>query len=211
MSDDSPSGGPWSLIGDHKREILVVISGPSGAGKSSLIDAFLAQNVEFVRSISATTRAPRGAERDGVDYHFLDEATFQRWIEEGAFLEYAQVFGTHSYGTPRAFVLDQFAHGRSVIMDIDVQGARQIRDTLPSETVTVFVAPPTRGELERRLRGRGTDDDEAVDRRLEEAEGEVSCWREYDYIIINDDLESAVRKLQGIVMAERIRSPGDAH
>ncbi len=206
MSGCKPGSGPWSVLRDHKREILVVLSGPSGAGKSSLIDGLIADRGEFVRSISATTRPPRGDERDGIDYHFLDEATFRRWIEEGRFLEYATVFGRHGYGTPRAFVEEQFAAERSVIMDIDVQGARQVRAAMP-EAVTVLVAPPTRSELERRLRGRGTDDDDSVSRRLAKAEDEISCWREYDYVIINDDLDSALRKLRSIVAAERIRVP----
>ena len=204
MADMVPGSGPWSVLRDHKREILVVLSGPSGAGKSSLIDAFLEDHPEFRRSVSATTRPPRGQEQDGVDYHFLDEATFHRWFEEGRFLEHATVFGKHAYGTPRAFVEQQFAAGHSVIMDIDIQGARQIRAAMP-DAVTVLVAPPTRDELEKRLVGRGTDDAASVSRRLAKAEEEITCWKEYDYLIINDDLGSALRKLNSIVAAERIR------
>lgn len=207
MARNAARSGPWSVLRDHKREMLLVLSGPSGAGKSSLIDAFLTGRTEFVRSISVTTRPPRGEERDGVDYHFVDTATFDRWVAEGRFLEHAVVFGTHRYGTLRSVVEDQFAAGRSVIMDIDVQGACQIRATMP-EAVTVFVAPPTRDELARRLRGRGTDDDASVTRRLGKAESEVARWREYDYLIINDDLDSALRKLRSVVAAERMRTPG---
>ncbi|MDA3960165.1 MAG: guanylate kinase [Planctomycetota bacterium] len=206
MGGSASADGPWSVIRDHKREMLLVLSGPSGAGKSSLIDAFLADRSEFVRSISATTRAPRGAEQDGVDYHFIDDDTFKSWVAEERFLEHAQVFGQHSYGTPRHFIEQQFADERSVIMDIDVQGARQIRAAM-ADAVTVFVAPPSRDELARRLRGRGTDDDQAVSRRLHKAEDEVSCWAEYDYLIINDDLDSALRKLRSVVAAERMRTP----
>jgi len=199
--------GPWSVLRDHKREMLLVLSGPSGAGKSSLIDSFLAARPEFVRSISATTRAPRGGERDGMDYHFLDQGRFDDMVERGAFLEHATVFGSDSYGTPRAFVEQQFAESRSVIMDIDVQGARQIRSAMPDDSVLVFVAPPTREELARRLRGRGTDDEGSITRRLTTAEGEVACWVEYDYLIINDNLDSALRKLHAVVTAERIKVP----
>lgn len=183
---------------------LLVLSGPSGCGKSSLIKGFRAQEAAFVMSISVTTRPPRGAEQDGVDYFFTDQAHFQELIDAEALLEYATVFGRHSYGTPRAFIEDRFALGKSVIMDIDVQGARQIRARMPARSCLVFVGPPSLAVLEARLRGRGTDDDEAIARRLATASEEMAAWSDYDYLIINDRLEEALADLQAIVRARQL-------
>jgi guanylate kinase len=186
------------------RPFLLVLSGPSGSGKSTVIDGFMANRRDFVRSISVTTRAPRGQERDGVDYFFIDEARLQRLIDEDALLEYAQVFGKHSYGTPRHFVEEQFRAGHSVVMDIDVQGALQIRGRLPERSCLVFVTPPSLVELERRLRGRATDSDEAIARRLVTAQQELAQWRQYDQLVINDQLEQAIQDLQAIVRAREL-------
>jgi len=193
----------WPSI-DETGRLLLVISGPSGAGKSSLIHHFRQRRDDFVQSVSATTRAPRAGERDGVDYHFLSDEDFRRHIANGDFLEYAQVFGKHFYGTPRAFVERQFAAGQHVVMDIDVQGATQIRSRMP-EAVLVFVVPPDRDELERRLNSRGTEDPEARKRRLAEAERELACWHGYDYLVINDTLGAAAERLDLIVGAEHLR------
>lgn len=187
----------------HTR--LFVLSGPSGAGKSTLIQKALALEPNCVASISATTRAPRGQEQDGVDYHFCSTDQFQYMIDTGALLEYAQVFGRDYYGTPRVFIEEQFAAGKNVIMDIDVQGAMQIRERMPDDTVLIFVTPPDQAELERRLRQRGTDDDRAIGRRLETAAKELACWKEYDYLIINDDVDGAVMRLRNIIGSARLR------
>jgi guanylate kinase len=188
---------------DHQA-LFVILSGPSGAGKSTLMRRFIAAHPGFVRCLSVTTRPPRGEERDGVDYLFVTPEEFHRRTAAGAWLETAQVFGTHHYGTPRAFVDEQLAAGRSVIKEVDVQGAATIRRTFPA-AVQVFVTPSSRNEIERRLRGRGTDDEAVIARRLAEAERELARWRDYDYLVINDDLDRALAHLAAIVAAEQLR------
>lgn len=183
---------------------FLVISGPSGAGKSTIIQALLARTPGLVRCLSCTTRAPRGQERDGVDYFFLAPEEFARRVAADAFLEHATVFGKHSYGTPRSFVEEQLAAGRSVVKDMDVQGAAQIRRSFPA-AVLVFVAPSSRAEIERRLRGRATDSDEVIARRLAEADAELARWRDYDFLVINDDLERAVGDLAAVLRASGLR------
>lgn len=185
---------------------LLVVSGPSGAGKSTVINRACAVEPSLVRCLSCTTRAPRGTERDGVDYWFLDQAEFDRRAAAGGFLEHAVVFGKASYGTPRAFVEEQLAAGRSVVKDVDVQGAAQIRASFPA-AIHVFLVPPDPAEVERRLRGRGTDADEVVRRRLAEAEREVARWRDYDHLIVNADVEAAARDLLAVLRAEALRIP----
>lgn len=191
-----PAHGPSALF--------VVLSGPSGAGKSTLMDAFVARHPDFVRCLSVTTRPPRGAEQDGVDYFFVGEEEFAQRVENDQLLEHAQVFGKHSYGTPRSFVEGNLAAGRSVIKDVDVQGAFTIRGTFPG-ALHIFVVPPDRQEIERRLRSRGTESEEAIRRRLNEAERELGVWDRYDYLIINRDIDQAVADLAVIVAAERLR------
>lgn len=184
--------------------VMLVLCGPSGAGKSTLISAFRERCPDFIESVSATTRAPRPGEIDGVAYHFMSRPAFEALVAEGGFLEHAVVFGQNCYGTPRAGVERAFADGASVIMDIDVQGAAQVRERMP-EAITVFVVPPDRSALEARLRGRGTEDEAAVARRLDEAEAELARASEFSYLITNDDLSAAVDDLMAIVAAERLR------
>lgn len=176
--------------------------------------AFMQRRPDFVRCLSVTTRPPRGQERDGVDYHFVDEPEFLRRVAADAMLEHAQVFGRHRYGTLRSVVEGHLAAGRSVIKDMDVQGAVQVRATFPA-AVHVFVVPPTRDDIENRLRGRGTDAPEVIARRLEEADRELACWNRYDYLLINDDVERTVDDLEAIVRAEQVRidhaGVADAH
>ncbi len=189
----------------HRSSALfVVLSGPSGAGKSTLMERFVREQGDFVRCLSVTTRPPRGEERDGVDYLFVSPAEFESRIEEGELLEHAQVFGKHSYGTPRDFVELQLAAGQSVIKDVDVQGAFTIRGTFPA-AIHVFVVPPSRAEIERRLRCRGTESADEIKRRLAEADRELRVWDRYDYLIINDEIARAVAELVAIVRAERLR------
>lgn len=190
-----------------EQTVFLVISGPSGAGKSTLISAFLRAHPNFVRCISNTTRPPRPGERDGVDYFFSTPERFQQMVLDGAFLEHAQVFGQHSYGTPRQFVAENFANGRSVVKDVDVQGAIQIRRSFPA-AIQAFVVPPSRDEIERRLRSRGTEGEEQIRRRMAEAQIELMQWAEYDYLIYNDDLEHAVSDLSAVVRAEQLKAPG---
>jgi guanylate kinase len=190
-----------------EQTVFLVISGPSGAGKSTLITSFLKAHAAFVRCISYTTRPPRAGERDGIDYFFTSPERFHQMVLDGEFLEHAQVFGQHSYGTPRHFVAENFANGRSVIKDVDVQGAIQIRRSFPS-AVQVFVVPPSREEIERRLRSRGTDAEEQIRRRMAEAQIELMQWAEYDYLVYNAALETAVQDLLAVVRAEQMKAPG---
>ncbi len=196
----------WPSLSPAAR--LLVVSGPSGAGKSTVIQRACAVEPSLVRCLSCTTRDPRGSERDGVDYWFLDQAEFERRAAAGGFLEHAVVFGKASYGTPRAFVEEQIAAGRSVIKDVDVQGAAQIRASFP-QAVHVFLIPPDASEVERRLRGRGTDADAVVARRLAEAEREVAHWRSYDYLIVNADVDRAAADLLAALRASGLRIPRD--
>ena len=156
-------------------------------------------------SVSATTRSPRAGEEEGKAYFFMEPEAFDHQVAEGGFLEHATVFGRHSYGTPRHFVEERLGEGINVIMDVDVQGAAQIADSMP-EAVRIFIAPPSSDELERRLRGRGTDDEESIGRRLAEANAEAMRWKDFHYIIVNDDRARAVEDLCAIVRAERCRS-----
>ena len=196
--------------------LLIVISGPSGAGKTTLCDRLVAEHEAAVYSISCTTRPPRPGEVHGRNYHFLDEETFQRYDDQGAFLEHANVHGFR-YGTLSQAVRDALASGSDVMMDIDVQGAAQIRRAaanphvgapLGDSFVDIFVAPPSMDTLEKRLRGRAQDDQATIDRRLENARMEMRHWTDYQYLIVNNELSHSYEVLQSIVVAEhhRIRS-----
>jgi guanylate kinase len=183
--------------------LLFVVSAPSGAGKTSLIKALLARDAELSLSISCTTRTQRAGESDGVHYHFLDHATFQHAVDAEEFLEYAEVFGNY-YGTRASDVRACLAAGRDVVLEIDWQGAQQVRQRLPT-AVGIFVAPPSVAELERRLRGRGTDDVAVIARRMAQAHSDLMHYSEYQYVVVNDDFETAVTELVAIVTAERLR------
>ncbi|HYN76742.1 MAG TPA: guanylate kinase [Lamprocystis sp. (in: g-proteobacteria)] len=184
--------------------ILFIISAPSGAGKTSLVRALLERDPHLGLSVSATTRPPRPGEQDGVHYHFSDIATLRAQIAAGNFLEHAEVFG-HLYGTRATDVRSGLGPGRGLILEIDWQGARQVRQQLPA-AVAVFILPPSTAELERRLRGRGTDSAEVIARRLAQARDEMAHWGEYDYLVINDRFDAALTDLQAIVAAERLRA-----
>ena len=188
--------------------LLLVISAPSGAGKTTLARRFVAAHPDAAFSVSATTRAPRGAERDGVDYHFVAPARFAELVEQQELAEWAEVHGAR-YGTLRATVERTLARGEIAVFDIDVQGGAQLRARWPRQTLAVFVLPPSMAELERRLRARSTESEEAVTRRLAAARAEIarglSC---YDYVLVNDDLESAHEKLRALVAHARARAQG---
>ncbi|MCH8943524.1 MAG: guanylate kinase [Proteobacteria bacterium] len=179
---------------------LFVIAAPSGAGKTTIVRKLLARNPELHFSISYTTRERRRTEVDGADYLFVDLAEFTRLRESGELLEYARVFDNW-YATSRKQVEQHLAEGHSVILEIDWQGARQVRESMP-ECVTIFVLPPSLQELERRLRDRRTDDAEVIERRLADARGDMSHWDEFHYIIINDDLEKAVADLNDVILGQ---------
>jgi guanylate kinase len=177
---------------------LYVIAAPSGAGKTSLVKALLQLEPSLRFSISYTTRKMRPNEVSGRDYHFISHAEFERMIKSGDFLEHAQVFDNY-YGTSRTQVEQMLAQGTSVILEIDWQGAQQIRSTLPS-CHSIFILPPTRAELERRLRGRGTDDEAVIERRLRDAVSDMSHWAEFDYVVVNDQFDTALSELHSIVL-----------
>jgi guanylate kinase len=184
--------------------ILLILSAPSGTGKTTLARRLLALHPGSAFSVSYTTRPPRGAEKDGVDYHFVDEATFKRMDAAGAFVESAQVHG-HQYGTPRSVVTQSKANGTLAVFDIDVQGGETIKAQYP-EAVRVLVLPPSLQELERRLRSRSTDDEATVRRRLDVARLELQRALAYEYWVVNDDLQRATDDLAAIVRAEQCRA-----
>jgi guanylate kinase len=176
---------------------VFVITGPSGVGKGTLIEKLLERIPELELSVSATTRAPRPGEEDGRDYHFLTDDEFERRVEAGDFLEHAAYSG-HRYGTLREAVEGKLAEGRSVVLEIEVQGARQVRAAMP-EAVLIFIAPPDAEALRRRLEGRGTDTPEAIDRRLRTAELELEAQVEFPHVIVNDDVQKAADELERLV------------
>jgi len=180
---------------------LYVISAPSGAGKTSLVRALVGRLDGVAASVSHTTRAMRPGEEDGVHYHFVDRACFLKMVEAGEFLEHAQVFDNY-YGTSQQAVEDQLRAGQDVILEIDWQGAEQVRRLMP-DCETVFILPPSREELERRLRGRGQDGDEVIARRMRDAVNEMSHYPEFDYLVINEVFEEALDELQAIFVANR--------
>lgn len=183
---------------------LFVVAAPSGAGKSTLVNALLEREPTISLSISHTTRPPRTGELYGRHYYFVERGEFEREIAEGVFLEHAEVHG-NLYGTSRTTVQSLLAQGRDVLLEIDWQGAEQIRRSKP-DCVSVFILPPSRMELERRLRGRGSDSAEVIERRLRNSRGEIAHAHEFDYILINDVFEDALAGLQAIVRAVRLRS-----
>ena len=184
--------------------ILFIVSAPSGAGKTSLVKALLERTPTLGLSVSATTRPTRPGEQDGVHYHFLTVDAFRAEIAAGGFLEYAEVFG-NLYGTREADVRGGLVPGRGLILEIDWQGARQVRERFPG-AVGVFILPTSWAELERRLRSRGTDSDAVITRRLAQAREDCAHWREYDYAVVNDHFETALAELAAIVTAERLRT-----
>ncbi len=186
------------------RGNLFIISAPSGAGKSSILKKLLAVVDNLAFSVSHTTRAPRPGESNGREYHFVDRTTFEKMRGNQAFLEWAEVHG-NLYGTSRAAIEAQQAQGIDVFLDIDVQGARQLREQQLQDSVFLFIAPPSWAELEKRLRGRGTDPEETVQLRLRNARREMEDAGRYDYLVINDQLDEAVDVLRAVVIAERCK------
>ncbi len=203
-----PEAGP-STDGpstDERRGLLFVIAGPSGVGKGTLVRSVRARVPDrFVLSVSATTRPPRAGEADGVDYLFVDDAGFDRMVDEGEMLEWAEVFHGHRYGTPAGPVELHREAGRDVVLEIDVEGARWVRERVP-DAVMILLEPPSRGELERRLRSRGTDSDEGIAERLAKADWELAQRDLFDHRVVNDDLEGASVQVAAIIEASRARS-----
>ena len=188
-----------------RRGLLIILSSPSGAGKSTLAKRLMAWDPSLRFSVSATTRAPRPGEEDGREYYFRSRAAFERMVAEGEMLEHAEVFGNF-YGSPKAPVEAAMEAGRDTLFDIDWQGGQQIRNSvLGKDVVSIFVLPPSIAELERRLRSRAQDSDEVIAGRMAKSEAEISHWAEYDYVLVNDDLDRAEADLKTILTAERMR------
>lgn len=185
-----------------RRGLMMVLSSPSGAGKTTLADRLLKHEDGLELSVSATTRAPRPGERDGVDYYFKSIPEFEVMRAEGAFLESATVFGNY-YGTPRGPVESALDAGRDVLFDIDWQGAQQVAQRRPNDVVKVFILPPSRAELERRLRARNSDPEDVVLARMAKADAEISHWAEYEYVVVNEDVDVSLTALIAILTAER--------
>ncbi|MBD1558514.1 guanylate kinase [Vibrio sp. S9_S30] len=189
---------------------LYIVSAPSGAGKSSLISALLEKNPTYAMkvSISHTTRGMRPGEEDGTHYHFVSKDKFEELIRQESFLEYAEVFGNY-YGTSRPWIEENLDKGIDVFLDIDWQGARQIREQMPLAK-SIFILPPSKEELERRLNARGQDSEAVIAKRMNEAQSEISHYNEYDYVIVNDDFDTAVLDFKSILRAERLKEDKQA-
>lgn len=186
--------------------LVLIVSGPSGSGKSTLVQRIL-ELPGTMPSVSCTTRARRATESSGKCYDFVTEVEFDAMVARGDFLEYARVFGKHSYGTPKKWLDESRKKGLDLVLEIDVQGAAQVKEKLP-ESVAIFILPPSRAELERRLRGRGQDSDEEISRRLAKARDEIAALgRYYDYCVVNEDVDRAGREAQAIVVAIRCSAP----
>lgn len=192
---------PSSLLGN-----LFIIAAPSGAGKSTLIKEILSKptsNKAMQLSVSHTTRAPRKGEQNGVEYHFIDHAKFEKMIKQDAFYEHAEVFGNY-YGTSKAAISDKLQQGIDVFLDIDWQGARQVKEQNP-EVISIFILPPSVEALQLRLSGRGLDSEEVIINRMAQAQSEISHFNEFDYVIVNDNLDHAYKEFEAIICAQRAR------
>ena len=188
-----------------RKGLLLILSSPSGAGKSTLTRMLMAWDATMRFSVSATTRAPRPGEQDGREYFFRSRAEFEAMVDQGQMLEHAEVFGNF-YGTPRGPVEANMRDGRDTVFDIDWQGGQQIRSSaLGRDVVSVFVLPPSIAELDRRLRSRGQDSDEVIAGRMAKSRDEISHWAEYDYVLVNEDLDATFERLKTILETERLR------
>ncbi len=188
----------------QRRGLMLVLSSPSGAGKSSIAAALLKADPNLVLSVSATTRQPRPGESDGVHYYFVDVPKFEAMRAQNAFLENARVFDNY-YGTPREHVEKQLSAAKDVLFDIDWQGTHQLRENARDDLVSIFILPPSMQELERRLRGRGQDSEEVVQKRMARAADEMSHWSEYDYVLVNRDINDTIAQVQSILQTERMK------
>ena len=188
----------------RRRGFMLVLSSPSGAGKTTLSRRVLDQNSDFVMSVSVTTRAPRPGEVHGKDYYFVSPDEFEAMVQRGAFFEHAMVF-SNRYGSPHDPVMKALDAGKSVLFDIDWQGTQAISQRARDDLVTVFILPPSMDDLATRLRSRAQDSAEVVAARMEKAEGEISHWSEYDYVLVNDDVDACAESLRRIIEAERLK------
>ena len=193
-----------------RRGLLLILSSPSGAGKSTLSRKLMAWDPSLSFSVSATTRSPRSGEVDGREYYFKSRAAFQAMVKDGQMLEHAEVFGNF-YGSPRGPVETAMIQGRDTLFDIDWQGGQQIKQAMRGDVVSIFILPPSIAELEGRLRGRAQDSEDVIAQRMAKSQAEISHWMEYDYVIVNRDLEVAFAVLVTIVQAERLRRDRQPH
>ena len=200
MGDTSPK----STDKLHRRGLLFILSSPSGAGKTTLSRMLLEKDPDIKLSISATTRPPRPGEEDGVHYHFVSDEEFDRIVEEDDFYEWAHVFG-HRYGTPKGHIRDGLKQGQEDLFDIDWQGTQQLKQKDDQDVVTVFVLPPSLPELRRRLEARAQDSSDVIGARMERARAEISHWAEYDFVVINDDVDECFDRVCEVLDAERMR------
>ena len=193
-----------------RRGLLLILSSPSGAGKSTLSRRLMAWDTDLSFSVSATTRSPRTGEVDGREYYFKTRADFQAMVKDGQMLEHAEVFGNF-YGSPRGPVEDAMTQGRDTLFDIDWQGGQQIKQAMRGDVVSIFILPPSIAELESRLRGRAQDSEQVIAQRMAKSQAEISHWMEYDYVIVNRDLDTAFGELVTILQAERLRRDRQPH
>ena len=193
-----------------RRGLLLILSSPSGAGKSTLSRRLMAWDQDLSFSVSATTRSPRTGELDGREYYFKTRAAFQAMVKDGQMLEHAEVFGNF-YGSPRGPVEDAMTQGRDTLFDIDWQGGQQIKQAMRGDVVSIFILPPSIAELESRLRGRAQDSEQVIAQRMAKSQAEISHWMEYDYVIVNRDLDTAFGELVTILQAERLRRDRQPH
>lgn len=192
------------MSNERRRGLMLAISSPSGAGKSTLARMLLANDRDMTLSISATTRPPRPGEEDGREYHFLTREAFEAKLSHGDFLEHAMVFDNY-YATPRGPVEAALAAGKDVLFDVDWQGARALRAAAPDDVVAIFVLPPSVEELERRLRARAQDSEDVIARRMARSADEISHWKEYDYVLVNENVDETHERLVRILEAERLK------
>ncbi len=201
MNDPNTMNNPGAI---QRRGLMLVLSSPSGAGKTTIARALVGGDHDLTLSVSATTRPPRRGEVEGRDYRFIDPGAFDRMVIEGAFLEHARVFD-FNYGTPKAPVEEALAKGSDILFDVDWQGAQKLKDNAGADVVSIFILPPSVEELERRLHARAQDSERVVRKRMAGAVKEMSHWGEYDYVIVNDDMDRSVALARSILAAERLR------
>ncbi|WP_260483362.1 guanylate kinase [Sphingomicrobium flavum] len=187
-----------------RRGLLIVLSSPSGAGKTTISRKLMEADPTITMSVSATTRPPRPNETDDVDYHFVSDDEFEKLVEDGELAEWAYVFD-HRYGSPKEPIKTALKAGRDILFDIDWQGTQQLETAFGNDLVSIFILPPSMAELERRLRSRATDSEEVIQGRMRRATGEIVHWNEYDYVLVNDDVETCLAEVEAIIVAERLR------
>ena len=186
------------------QNFIFIISSPSGAGKTTIAKALLKKTDNIIMSVSVTTRGKREGEIDGKDYHFINKIAFNKLIEKGDLLEYAQVFDNY-YGTPKKPVIEALDSGKDVLFDIDWQGAKQMKEKMRKKVVSVYILPPSMRELEERLNNRGKDSKEVIALRMAKAQSEISHWKNYDYVVVNDNIDECLKKIESILNVEKLK------